>query len=137
MMIAGQLVINSECQNVTMALLEAMFENLKSDLSKSTNLCHVKLDSTMSLLENQQEVLVYSSLLIYNMQSENAKLKLKLCIVSRQLFDIKQYYSSNTIEICGIPVSINENITETMVASVRRWELILAWMLLMPVTGLR
>ncbi|XP_039287805.1 uncharacterized protein LOC120352171 [Nilaparvata lugens] len=90
--------------------LDSGLKRIETDLGKSLESCHEKLDENAALLSAQQLIIEKQNQIIESLKSDKLALSKKITELSVRLTDLEQYSRSNTLEIHGIPGSQNENV---------------------------
>ncbi|XP_039294117.1 uncharacterized protein LOC120353634 [Nilaparvata lugens] len=90
-------------------------KRLEKDLGASLDLCHSKLDESSKLSANQLLLIEKQNELIETLRVENLGLTKKVAELTERLDDVEQYSRANTLEIYGVPSSINENVAQTVI----------------------
>ncbi|XP_039296323.1 uncharacterized protein LOC120354115 [Nilaparvata lugens] len=91
--------------------MDSGLKRLEQDLGKSLDLCHEKLDENSCILATQQAIIDKQNQLIESLRLENLALSKKVTELSVRLDDAEQYSRSNTLEIYGVPVTQNEDVS--------------------------
>jgi hypothetical protein len=101
-----------DCIRAEVAALNSRFDG---EMAGSLATFHEKLDVNSSLLSQQNDLIARQQELIDALRKENSALKKDLADLSDVLDQQEQYSRRNTIEIQGVPVSENEDVTDVVI----------------------
>lgn len=85
---------------------------LETDIGKSVDLCHEKIEDLTKTIKKQNENLKALEEKYSKSLEENKNLQKRVSELEIRLDDLDQYSRSNTLEINGIPETANENVLE-------------------------
>ncbi|KAK4879157.1 hypothetical protein RN001_007303 [Aquatica leii] len=88
----------------------------QSEIIKSLNLCHEKIDDCNSSLRKQEAVLCEHLNRIDVLENKTVTLQKENEVLKKEINDLQQYSRINCVELIGVPETPNENVLTTVQA---------------------